>query len=130
MVAIDTNVMVRLLTADNRDQYERSVAVFREEAAIHVPDTVVLEAEWVLRAAYELNRADICRAFRWLFGLPNVVLAHPQRMARAIAWHESGLDFADALHLSCSQHCHVMKSFDRMLVARSAGLGECRVVSP
>lgn len=130
MVAIDTDVLVRLLTADDRGQYRRSVAVFSEEASIHLPDTVVLETEWVLRAAYQLDRAVICRAFRWLFGLPNVVLADPQRMARALAWHESGLDFADALHLSCSQHCEVMKAFDQTLVTRSVNLGQCRVESP
>ncbi|MEX1198732.1 MAG: type II toxin-antitoxin system VapC family toxin [Pseudohongiellaceae bacterium] len=130
MVAIDTNVLVRLLTADDPGQYQRSLAVFRDEPVIHIPETVALEAEWVLRAAYALDPVMICRTFRWLFGLPNVVLAHPQRMARAIAWHESGLDFSDALHLSCSQHCSTMKSFDRTLIARSADFGECRVVSP
>ncbi len=130
MVAIDTNILVRLLTADDPGQYDRSVAVFRDKAVIHIPDTVVLEAEWVLRAAYELNRADVCRTLRWVFGLPNVELTDPRRMARAIDWHESGLDFADALHLSCSQHCEIMKSFDQALIARSANLGHCRVVPP
>lgn len=130
MVTIDTNVLVRLLTADEPGQYDRSLSLFRDEVAIFLSETVVLETEWVLRAAYELNRAEICRAFRWLFGLPNVTLAHPGRMAWAIDWHESGLDFAAALHLSCSQHCQTMKSFDQALIARSGNMGECRVVSP
>ncbi len=129
MIAIDTNVLVRLLTADHAAQYRASVALF-SSAAVFVPVTVLLEAEWVLRAAYERSAAEVCEAFRRVLGLPNVVVADGQRIAQAIAWHERGLDFADALHLALSQGHETLKTFDTAFVRQAKGLGECRVEKP
>jgi predicted nucleic-acid-binding protein len=129
VIAIDTNVLVRLLTADHAAQYRASVALF-SSAAVFVPVTVLLEAEWVLRAAYDRSTADVCKAFRRVLGLQNVVVADGQRIAQAIAWHERGLDFADALHLALSQSQETLKTFDSAFVRQAKGLSECRVEKP
>lgn len=129
MIAVDTNVLVRLLTADNAAQYKASVALF-STGAIFVPVTVLLETEWVLRAAYERTAPEVCEALRRVLGLPNVVTADGQRIAQAIAWHERGLDFADALHLALSHGHETLKTFDTAFVRQAKGLGECRVEKP
>lgn len=129
MIAIDTNVLVRLLTGDSPSQYKASDKLFSTEE-IFIPDTVVLETEWVLRAAYDLNVTVICDALRRVFGLTNVHLANAQKVARAIAWHEAGLDFADAFHLALSQDCEALKTFDADFIKRSKSLSECRVEKP
>lgn len=129
MIAVDTNVVVRLLTADNAAQYKASVALF-SSATVFIPVTVLLETEWVLRAAYERTTAEVCEALRRVLGLPNVVVADDQRIAQAIAWHERGLDFADALHLALSQGHKTMKTFDAAFVRQAKGLSECRVEKP
>lgn len=129
MVAIDTNVLVRLLTRDNESQYRASRALFASDEIL-IPDSVILETEWVLRCAYELGPAEICAALRKVFGLDKVRLENLPRVARAMAWHEAGLDFADAFHLASSQEQAALKTFDRQFVSRGQGLGRCRVELP
>ena len=129
MIAVDTNVLVRLLTGDNPTQYEASVKLFSTEQ-IFVPVTVLLESEWVLRAAYGLSQADIVDAFRRVLGLANVAVADSQRLSQAIAWHQQGLDFADALHLALSQGHEKLKTFDTAFIKQARTLSECHVEKP
>lgn len=129
MIAIDSNVLVRLLTGDNPAQYKASHKLFASEQ-IFIPDTVVLETAWVLRAAYDLEPTAICEAFRRTFGLENVTLANGQLVALAIAWHEAGLDFADAFHLALSQDHESLKTFDADFIKRAKALSDCRVEKP
>jgi predicted nucleic-acid-binding protein len=50
MVAVDTNIIVRLLTQDDEAQYQKSLEIFQTQT-IFIPDTVILETEWVLAIA-------------------------------------------------------------------------------
>jgi predicted nucleic-acid-binding protein len=54
VIAVDTNIVVRLLTQDYEQQYNKSLALFQEQE-IFIPDTVLLETEWVLRFAYHFK---------------------------------------------------------------------------
>lgn len=129
MVAIDTNILVRLLTGDNATQFKASLKLFSNEE-IFIADTVILETEWVLRAAFDLDRMSICEAFKRVFGLPNVNISNGQVLSQAISWHEAGMDFADALHLSLSQDHDVMKTFDSDFIKKAKNLSSCRVEKP
>ena len=129
MVAVDTNVVVRFLTADSPAEYRRARALF-SRADVFIPDTVVLETEWVLRAAYGLPAASVCEAFRSLFGLPNVAVEDARRLADTIDWHEAGLDFADAFHLARCDGAQALKTFDREFVRRARTIGPCPVGRP
>ncbi len=126
MIAIDTNVLVRLLTADNASQYKASVKLFAEQD-IFIPDSVILETEWVLRAAFQLQPPQTCESLRSVFGLTNVYLHDSQLIAQVVNWHEAGLDFADAFHLSQSQRCTELKTFDTQFIKRGRNLSTCRV---
>ena len=44
MIAVDTNIVVRLLTQDDETQYQQALQIF-QQAAIFIPDTVILETE-------------------------------------------------------------------------------------
>lgn len=129
MIAVDTNVVVRLLTQDDEQQYNKSLKLFQEQD-IFIPDTVILETEWVLRFVYRFNPDEICNALRNLFGLPNIQLTNGSAMAQVLQWHEIGLDFADALHLVQSQDCSAMYTFDAKFVNGAQGLTECEVQQP
>lgn len=121
MIAVDTNVVVRLLVLDDPDQSARARDLFAAEQ-VFIPDTVVLETAWVLAYSYELDKDAIADGLRRLFGLPNVHLRDAAEMALALEWYGRGLDFADALHLVQSAHCARLLTFDRRFVARSAGI--------
>ena len=123
MIALDTNVVVRLLTADHPRQTARARALV-ESGPVFLAKTVMLESEWVLRSGYGFGDGVIAAAFRGLLGLPNVVVEDSYAMAQALDWHEQGLDFADALHLASSGPAESFASFDRTFARRAKGLEE------
>jgi predicted nucleic-acid-binding protein len=129
MISVDTNIVVRLLAKDDMDQFHRSSEIFSTQE-VFIPDTVILETEWVLRYAYGFEPRQINDAFRKLFGLANVYLRDATEVALAIEWYENGFDFADALHLAKSQHCQKMLTFDRRFVNRSKQITTCPVRVP
>lgn len=114
MHAVDTNVLVRLLTGDDKAQARRAATLFKRES-IFIPKTVLLETEWVLRRLYQLESATLVSAFRKLSGLSNVELEHPLVVAQALQWCEAGMDFADALHLASSHSAGRFATFDVQL---------------
>jgi predicted nucleic-acid-binding protein len=129
VIAIDANIVVRLLTRDDQAQYQASYQLFRT-AEIFIPDTVILETEWVLRYAYDFKPAEICSAFKKLFGLKNVHVNNAQLVARVINWHEAGLDFADAFHLANSERYSSLQTFDERFIKKAGGLSDCLVGKP
>lgn len=129
MIAIDTNIIVRFLTHDDEQQYKKAYAVFQKDE-IFIPDTVVLETEWVLRFAYGFSPERICTALIKLFGLGNIHLSNATQMMQAIEWYGKGLDFSDALHLAYCQNYAKLYTFDKKFSAKSRGLTGCSVVSP
>lgn len=121
MLAIDTSVVVRYVTADHPEQSPRARALI-DGNAVFVGRTVMLECEWVLRSVYGFSRREVCRALRGFLGLPTVSADEPALLAAALDHAERGLDFADALHLEAARDCEAFFTFDRRLVAR-AGRG-------
>ena len=129
MIAIDTNVLVRLLVSDNPTQSKASHKLFASEE-VFIPDTVLLETEWVLRAAFGLSPADVCTALRRVCGLKNVTLNDGQLVAQLIDWHEAGFDFADAFHLALSTKQDVLKTFDADFIKNAKKYTGRRVERP
>ena len=129
IVSVDTCVVIRLLTKDNLEQYRASYSLFAKKQ-IFIPNTVILETHWVLKAAYNYTREQICNDLRWLCGLPNVTLGNETLIAETIKWYESGLDFADALHLAKSQQYSVFCTFDKSLIKKGKSINSCRIEQP
>lgn len=129
MISIDTNIIVRFLTKDDKRQFKKAQQVFRQHS-VFISETVILESEWVLRYAYEFSAKDIADAFEKLFGLPNIKLDHPVKISQTIGWHRQGLDFADALHLANSQQYEKFITFDSKLVNKAKSLAVCHVALP
>lgn len=119
MRAVDTNVLVRFLTADDPQQAAAAKAVIAA-GEIFVGVTVLLETEWVLRAGYGFERAEIAAAFGGLAGLPGISLEDPAAVSLALDAFTEGMDFADALHVARSSHCAAFLTFDRRLVRDAA----------
>lgn len=128
MIAFDTNLLVRVLVADNPEQ----VAVVQRLVvgkSIFISRTVLLETEWVLRARYKKTRVELHRFFTALLETDNTEIETPEVVSSAIDWYAQGADFADALHLAACGTA-VMHTFDREFCkgARDAGLApEVRV---
>ena len=69
MLAVDTNIVVRYLTADDPEQFAKARALIDGED-IFVCKTVLLETEWVLRRGYRFSRDRIIAALTAFAGLP------------------------------------------------------------
>lgn len=129
MRAIDTNILVRFLTRDDPVQAAKASEIV-EAGDIFVATTVLLEAEWVLRSAYGFGPERIAAALRAFAGLPGIELEDAPLAAQALDWAETGMDFADALHVARAQGCSAFLTFDRRLVKRAAGLAGMEVGTP
>lgn len=129
MIAVDTNLLVRLLTNDDPVQAKRA-AVTMQNDDILIPKTVILELEWVLRHAYGIDNAVIMSGLQKLLGLPNVIAENQQAVCQAIAWCTFGLDFADALHLSSSEKADRFVTFDNSFIKKARGVAASVVTQP
>ena len=129
MIGINTNVVVRYLTADDREQFLRAQALI-EGGTVFVCTTVLLEVEWVLRSLYRLDRRKVLDALRDFVRLRTIALEAPAIARQALAWTEHGVDFATALHLASSAACDGFASFDRALAKAAAGLQTPPVRAP
>jgi predicted nucleic acid-binding protein len=129
MLAIDTNIVVRYLTADHPEQSPKAKALIDSED-VFVCTTVLLETEWVLRSVYDFAPAGIVRALAAFAGLQRVTLEDPALAAIALDWTLKGMDFADALHLAKSQGCDGFASFDRRLVRAAKEVCAIEVHTP
>lgn len=128
MIALDTNVLVRFLTNDDPAQARRARRLV-EQGEVLIPLTVLLEAEWVLRAAYGFELAQIHAAFIGLLGLPNLHMQAADRVQKALEWFAGGLDLADALHLVLADDATAFATFDQKLIRRAKKLDGLRVVA-
>ncbi len=120
MIALDTNVLVRLLLRDDVAQGQLANELFEanagNDAALFVSDVVLAELAGVLRSRYSLADEPIARAFRAL--LDNATLAWQSHAAVTQAlqlYEQGGADFPDCLIVSLgSQHgCEATATFDR-----------------
>jgi predicted nucleic-acid-binding protein len=119
MIAVDTNIIVRLMTEDDKSQYQKSVNLFRRHD-IFISITVLQETERVLRYSYQFNRRDINNALLSLAGLENVYIDNPTVLMQALDWHAQGMDFSDALHLSHSVRDNPFYTFDQKLISTAS----------
>jgi predicted nucleic-acid-binding protein len=122
MTAVDTNVVVRLLTGDDPRQGNAARALFASRN-IWIAKTVFLECDWVLRKLYGFEEEEVRAAFRRLTALRNVHAEDEAAIIAALALGENGVDFADALHLSSRPAGAMFRSLDRALVRRAKKAG-------
>ena len=122
MIALDTNVLVRLVTRDDERQAQRAKAVFdahaHEDGGLFVADVVLAELCWTLATSYGLGRADIARTVRALRENAGIALESPGAVRDALASFEAGgADFPDCLIVAkaAAAGCSHTLSFDRRM---------------
>jgi predicted nucleic-acid-binding protein len=128
VIALDTNVLVRLLLNDDAEQAARARELFEanagNDAALFVSDVVLAELAWVLRSRYAQPSSTIALALRALLG--NATLAWQSREAAVQALRlydaDPGADFADCLivALAGAHGCEATATFDRGMRALPA----------
>ena len=122
MIAVDTNVLARLLLRDDETQYRRALKLFGDGREYTAPATVILELVWVLES-HGCGRIEIAASLKSLLGLRNFRPRNAAAIHTAASWYESGADFADALHVAMSTADDAFVTFDAPLAKRVDRLG-------
>lgn len=117
MLAIDTNVLVRLLVRDDPAQAEIADAFVSHGA--WVSHLVLAESVWVLDAAYSRTPGEIARAIEVLLSHETLVLQDADTVGAALDTFrmQPVLGFSDCLVLEIARKAgHVpLGTFDRKL---------------
>ena len=117
MRAVDTNVLVRLITRDDGRQAASAEAFIAQGAWVSL--LALTEATWVLTTVYKRNAADLATAVEMLLNHEHLVLQDSDAIAAALELFRSrpSLGFSDCLMLQAARKAgHLpLGTFDRGL---------------
>jgi predicted nucleic-acid-binding protein len=127
MIAVDTNVLVRLLVKDDDAQTRKVVALFSRlhaaAEAAYVSEVVICEIVWVLQSCYEFERKQIAAALKRLLQARQLSFDSPDRLTRALTAFEDGRgDLADYVirEQALAAECDAIMTFDKALLKAAA----------
>jgi len=120
MIGIDTNILVRYIVQDDKQQAALAASVLNEQCTREQPGwinrIVLCELVWVLESAYRCSRDEIAATLSALLQTAELETEDPDLVWQAIQAYESNqADFADAL-LFASNHrqgCRHTLTLDR-----------------
>ena len=117
MRAVDTNVLVRLVTRDDAAQVAAAEAFIAGGA--WVPHLALAEATWVLASVYDRGKDAIATALEMLLSHQQLTLQDEEAVSAAIARFRErpALAFSDCLMLEVARKAgHLpLGTFDRQL---------------
>jgi predicted nucleic-acid-binding protein len=117
VLAVDTNVLVRLLSRDDARQATAADAAIAKGA--WVPQLVLAEAVWVLEAVYARTPKQLTAALELLLAHESLVLQDADVVAAALAQFRAkpALGFSDCLVLEIARKAgHLpLATFDKAL---------------
>ena len=118
MLAISTNVLLRLLVGD--DAAQARAAEKRVSAGAWISHLVLAETMWVLSSVYERSNAQLAAAIELLLQHERLVIQDSDVVRAALAHFQKKpkLGFSDCLVLEIARHAgHLpLISFDKALV--------------
>ena len=117
MRAVDTNVLVRLVTRDDAKQVAAAEGFVARGA--WVPHLVLAEATWVLTSVYDRSPVEIAAAVEMLLDHQHLALQDSETVAAAVAGfrRRPALGFSDCLVVEVARKAgHLpLGTFDRSL---------------
>lgn len=122
MISLDTNILVRILVADEPKQAAKVRALFDrldgKGDTAHVTDIVLCELVWVLESCYKFHRPRIVSALNKLRAAKQLKFKNPDELGRMLRAFEVGKgDFADYVirEHAKTAGCTAVVTFDRKL---------------
>ena len=127
MIALETNVLVRLVIRDDDAQSDAAERVVRRSArtdeALYVADAVLCEFTWTLQAVYKVARRDVAAALQQLLESDRFQFEDRSGVERAVqAFRDRKGGFADSLirERALAAGASAVVTFDRALRADAA----------
>ena len=132
MIALDTNVLIRFLIADDKTQAAKAKRLIRkatnDREDIFLSDIVLCELVWVLSSGYKKGRKDIVEILRRLLGTNQLIFNKLTSINSAVDKFEGGkADFSDYLIAEHASEvgCDTILTFDKALL-KETGFEEPR----
>lgn len=100
MKYIDTNVLVRVITGDDKALAEKAIAQIQSGAQneFSILDAVLVELCFVLEFhGYKMSRLDIATAIETLLAIPQIFVTDATHRALRLYKEHSKLDYTDCL---------------------------------
>lgn len=119
MIALDTNVLVRYLVADDARQAEAARLLLEGLTAKRpgfVCREVTVELVWVLRRAYRFSRDQIATVLEELVATEGLEVEAAEDVARAaLAYRRGGAGFSDLMIVAAAERerAGILYTFDR-----------------
>ena len=123
-ITVDTNVLLRTILRDDREQATAAEALLSRATVIAVPLPVFCELAWVLRRSYRQSAKHIAAAIRTVCAIDAVVTDNPAVEAGVRALLAGG-DFADGAIAQQGERLggRVFATFDRKAITTLAQTG-------
>lgn len=127
MIGLDTNILVRYVTQDDRVQSAKATHIIERQLSTANPGWVgvvtMAEAVWVLDRAYHLTDAEIAAVIERMLQVEVLVVENEQEVFRAmVALKQGRVAFADALiaELGARAGCTYTLTFDKKALRLSS----------
>lgn len=124
LIAIDTNILVRLFVNEKSDtQLKRVTQFLANEASAYISQIVQIELVWVLESSYNYDKPHIIFALETLQKNSEFTLENPTQFSHALELYQSAnADFSDYMIFANSQDKeHEFWTFDKKL-AKTTGV--------
>jgi len=118
-VFVDTNIFIRYLLEDEKEQVEQVENLFRlaDEGEIKLVTNwlVMAEIDWALTSFYKLSKAKICKAFEKILALSFLEINKKDLLFKAVEiYKKKNVDFVDCLNFVFAKDKKLpIASFDR-----------------
>jgi predicted nucleic-acid-binding protein len=115
---VDTNILIRHLTADTPDLAARATRFLQDADELLLPDLILAEVVYVLESFYEVPRDRVAEIARTILAFDAITVIDRDLVLRAVELYEvERLDFADAYLVASAEVTGIgaVASFDRTI---------------
>ena len=120
MIGLDTNVLVRYLSQDDKIQSGKATKFIEKRITEKEPGfincIVLVETTWVLESCYGANKQSIVNVINQLASTKQLVLQNAEIVLKSLrVYISSNVDFADALlsTINNEKGCETTITFDK-----------------
>jgi len=127
---LDTNVLIRFLTSDNKKQADQSEKLFKSanKRSLEIPDLIIAEIVYILLSYYNLSKEEVINKISILVEFEKFKINKKIIKKTLSYFKEANISFVDA-YLCSLVYCgknNLLYSFDRQLLKKQ----EIKVIAP
>ena len=116
MIIVDTNILLRYLLEDNEELSPKAIEII-DNNEIFIPTEVIVEASYVLKKVYNVEKEKIYEAIKLLLDMDDVNFQNKNTIEIAFKiYSEKNLDIVDCMLFAYNRNENYdIKNFDKKL---------------